>query len=98
MSRLIATRVSDEAHSKVMSKCAGLGCSLYDYLKMLVETHMAERVQQTRHIALGLLSLELRTCPSVCLRRPSFVVVFVIVCVRTKVPDDEKGLTYDQLR
>ena len=38
MSRLIATRVSDEHYSKIMGKCAGLGCSVYDYLKMLVET------------------------------------------------------------
>ena len=38
MSRLIATRVSDEAYAKVMGKCSGLGCSVYDYLKMLVET------------------------------------------------------------
>lgn len=41
MSRLIATRVSDEAYAKIMGKCAGLGCSVYDYLKMLVETDIA---------------------------------------------------------
>jgi len=38
MSRLIATRVSDDVYSKIMGKCSGLGCSTYDYLKMLVET------------------------------------------------------------
>jgi len=42
MSRLIATRISDEHYSKVMGKCSGLGCSVYDYLKMLVETDIAD--------------------------------------------------------
>jgi len=42
MSRLIATRISDEHYSKIMGKCSGLGCSVYDYLKMLVESDMAE--------------------------------------------------------
>ena len=42
MSRLIATRISDEQYSKIMGKCSGLGCSVYDYLKMLVETDMAD--------------------------------------------------------
>lgn len=42
MSRLIATRVSDEQYSKIMGKCSGLGCSVYDYLKMLVESDMAD--------------------------------------------------------
>jgi negative regulator of replication initiation len=35
---MVATRVSDEAYTRIMEKCAGLGCSTYDYLKMLVET------------------------------------------------------------
>jgi hypothetical protein len=38
MSRLIATRITDEQYSKIMGKCSGLGRSVYDYLKMLVET------------------------------------------------------------
>jgi len=42
MGRLIATRVSDEAYAKIMGKCAGLGCSVYDYLKMLVESDIAD--------------------------------------------------------
>jgi len=42
MSRLIATRISDEQYSKIMGKCSGLGCSVYDYLKMLVESDMAD--------------------------------------------------------
>jgi hypothetical protein len=42
MGRLIATRVSDEQYSKIMGKCSGLGCSVYDYLKMLVESDMAD--------------------------------------------------------
>lgn len=42
MSRLIATRISDEQYSKIMGKCSGLGCSVYDYLKMLVETDIAD--------------------------------------------------------
>lgn len=37
MGRLIATRVSDEVYSKILRKCAGIGCSTYDYFKMLVE-------------------------------------------------------------
>jgi hypothetical protein len=28
----MATRVSDEQYSKIMAKCSGLGCSVYDYL------------------------------------------------------------------
>jgi hypothetical protein len=42
MGRLIATRVSDEQYSKIMGKCSGLGCSVYDYLKMLVESDMTD--------------------------------------------------------
>jgi hypothetical protein len=42
MNRLIATRISDEQYSKIMGKCSGLGCSVYDYLKMLVESDMAD--------------------------------------------------------
>jgi hypothetical protein len=42
MGRLIATRVSDEQYSKMMGKCSGLGCSVYDYLKMLIESDMAD--------------------------------------------------------
>lgn len=42
MSRLIATRISDEQYSKIMGKCSGLGCSVYDYLKMLVESDMVD--------------------------------------------------------
>ena len=45
MARLIATRVNDEAYAKMMGKCAGLGCSVYDYLKMLVETDTLENEQ-----------------------------------------------------
>jgi len=41
MGKLIATRISDEAYSKMLAKCAGLVCSPYEYLKMLVETDMA---------------------------------------------------------
>jgi len=48
MSRLIATRISDEQYSKIMGKCAGLGCSVYDYLKMLVETDITETKETTR--------------------------------------------------
>jgi hypothetical protein len=29
--------VSDDVYSKIMGECSGLGCSTYDYLKMLVE-------------------------------------------------------------
>jgi len=47
MSRLIATRVSDEAYSKIMGKCSGLGCSVYDYVKMLVETDIANAEKAT---------------------------------------------------
>ena len=42
MGGLIATRVSDEQYSKIMGKCSGLGCSVYDYLKMLIESDMAD--------------------------------------------------------
>ena len=42
MGRLIATRVSDEQYSKIMGKCSGLGCSVYDYLKMLVQSDIAD--------------------------------------------------------
>ncbi len=42
MSRLIATRVSDDQYSKIMGKCSGLGCSVYDYLKMLVQSDIAD--------------------------------------------------------
>ena len=38
---MIATRISDEQYSKIMGKCSGLSCSVYDYLKMLVETDLA---------------------------------------------------------
>jgi len=48
MARLIATRISDEQYSKIMGKCAGLGCSVYDYLKMLVETDITETKETTR--------------------------------------------------
>jgi len=48
MGRLIATRVSDEQYSKIMGKCAGLGCSVYDYLKMLVETDIKEVVKEVK--------------------------------------------------
>jgi len=41
MGKLIATRISDEAYSKMLAKCAGLVCSPYEYLKMLVETDLA---------------------------------------------------------
>ena len=47
MNRLIATRVSDEAYAKIMGKCSGLGCSVYDYLKMLVETDIAHAEKAT---------------------------------------------------
>lgn len=47
MSRLIATRISDEQYSKIMGKCSGLGCSVYDYLKMLVETDIAHAEKVT---------------------------------------------------
>jgi negative regulator of replication initiation len=47
MSRLIATRISDEQYSKIMGKCSGLGCSVYDYLKMLVETDIAHAEKAT---------------------------------------------------
>jgi negative regulator of replication initiation len=49
MSRLIATRVSDEHYSKIMGKCAGLGCSVYDYLKMLVETDISD-AEKAKHV------------------------------------------------
>ncbi len=42
---MVATRVSDEAYVKIMEKCVSLGCSLYDYLKMLVETDIADTKQ-----------------------------------------------------
>jgi len=45
---LIATRVNDDQYSKIMGKCAGLGCSIYDYLKMLVETDITEAKETTR--------------------------------------------------
>jgi hypothetical protein len=41
--KLIATRVNDEVYAKILSKCAGLSCSTYDYLKMLVESDVRER-------------------------------------------------------
>ena len=44
MGKLIATRISDEAYSKMLAKCAGLVCSPYEYLKMLVETDLARPV------------------------------------------------------
>ena len=47
MSRLIATRITDEQYSKIMGKCSGLGCSVYDYLKMLVETDIAHAEKAT---------------------------------------------------
>jgi hypothetical protein len=47
MTRLIATRISDEQYSKIMGKCSGLGCSVYDYLKMLVETDIAHAEKAT---------------------------------------------------
>ncbi len=49
MTRLVATRVSDEAYARIIGKCAGLGCSVYDYLKMLVETDTAD-AQQTKEM------------------------------------------------
>ncbi len=49
MSRLIATRVSDEQYSRIMGKCSGLGCSVYDYLKMLVETDISD-AEKARHV------------------------------------------------
>jgi len=42
MTKLIATRISDEAYSKLLTKCAGLSCSTYDYLRMLVETELGQ--------------------------------------------------------
>jgi Fe-S cluster biogenesis protein NfuA len=48
MSRLIATRISDEAYAKIMGKCSGLGCSVYDYLKMLVETDIKEVTKEAK--------------------------------------------------
>ena len=48
MSGLIVTRISDEHYSKIMGKCSGLGCSVYDYLKMLVETDITETKETTR--------------------------------------------------
>ncbi len=45
MTRLVATRVSDETYVKIMAKCVSLGCSVYDYLKMVVETDIADTKQ-----------------------------------------------------
>ncbi len=45
MTRLVATRVSDDAYVKIMGKCVSLSCSVYDYLKMLVETDIADTKQ-----------------------------------------------------
>ena len=45
---MIATRISDEQYSKIMGKCSGLGCSVYDYLKMLVETDIKEVTKETK--------------------------------------------------
>lgn len=33
--------LDDEAYAKIMGKCSGLGCSVHDHLKMLVETDIA---------------------------------------------------------
>lgn len=43
MGKLIATRVNDEVYAKILSKCSGLSCSTYDYLKMLVESDVADK-------------------------------------------------------
>lgn len=38
--RLIATKVSQDAHSELLKRCADLRCSPYEYLRLLVETDM----------------------------------------------------------
>jgi len=42
MTKLVATRISDEKYSKILEKRSGLGCSVYDYLKMLVELDVGD--------------------------------------------------------
>jgi hypothetical protein len=49
MRRFIPTRISDEQYAKIMGKCSGLGCSVYDYLKMLVETDISD-AEKARHV------------------------------------------------
>ena len=43
--RLIATRISQEAHSRLLKRCADLRCSPYEFLQTLVETAMREEVK-----------------------------------------------------
>lgn len=48
MSRLMATRVSGEDYARIMGKRSGLDCSVYVYLKMLVESGMADSEKPRR--------------------------------------------------
>ena len=40
MARLIATRISDEAYSELLSRCSGLCCPPYEPTKVLLETEL----------------------------------------------------------